>query len=174
MRSRVFTKGIAVVAVAIVAAALPTVASASSSSYNRNCGTPRDGWVVGPEDANNNYPWEVTGPWHINMTNGPAQARTLARRFPVQEFNTWIPVSAMPCETAQSVALSASEKWAYWPGNNGWANTYAYTQGGTVYLGLYHCTGRRTYDGAKESCTSTLDRGTITVSFTISPNPYNQ
>ena len=156
----------------LVALALP--AAASASPYNRDCGTSRGGWLVGSEDSDNETPWMVNGPWHIRMTNWPAQARSLVQRFPVQEFNTKFPLADVPCAIAQGVASGASGKWANWPGNNGWVNVNVGTSGGDASIGLFHCTGYdlQAPDVARETCTTRYRGGAVIASFTISNNPY--
>ncbi len=83
---------------ALFALALPAVAAASP--YNRDCGTSADGWILGPFNYDNETPWAVSGPWHINMTRGRAQAEALLGRFPIQEFGTRFRLSQIPCAVA--------------------------------------------------------------------------
>lgn len=157
---------------ALVALALPAVAAASP--YNRNCGTSADGWLLGPFNYDNEAPWMVNGPWHINMTKGRAQVQALLRRFSIQEFGTRFALSGVPCAVAQGVTISASEKWVSWPGDSGWVNVHLSTSGGDVYVGLFHCTGYDlpTPERARETCTMRYRGGTIIGAFTISDNPY--
>jgi hypothetical protein len=147
---------------------------AQASPYNRWCGTSRDGWVVGPSDANNETQWVVNGPWHIQMTNGHAQAPALLKRFPVQEFNTHISLREVPCLLAQGIATSASEKWPYWGNGAGLVHVSVGTSGGLVRLGLYRCTSKslEAPEAAEVTCSTRFRGSSITGVFTISDNPY--
>lgn len=147
---------------------------AQASSYDHWCGTSHDGWVVGPSDANNETQWVVNGPWHIQMANEHAQALGLLKRFPVQEFNTHIPLREVPCLLAQGIATSASEKWPYWGNGAGPVHVTFGTSGGPVHLGLYHCTSKSLEAPrvAKVTCSTRFRGGSIIGVFTISDNPY--
>jgi hypothetical protein len=147
---------------------------AQASPYDRWCGTSQDGWVVGPDNANNETQWIVNGPWHIQMTNGHAQAPALLKRFPVQEFDTHIPLREVPCLLAQGIATSASEKWPYWGNGAGPVHVSVGTSGGLVRLGLYHCTSKslEAPKAAKVTCSTRFRGSSIIGVFTISDNPY--
>lgn len=105
----------------VLALALALPATAAASRYNRNCGTARDGWILGPENADYESPWVVNGPFHIKMTKGLVQSTALAKLWPVQEFGYRIKPSAIPCLLAQDIASSASRAWVNWTGNSGTA-----------------------------------------------------
>jgi hypothetical protein len=145
--------------------------TASASPYNRDCGSPRDGWVVGQVDpSTNNYLYVVNGPWHINMTAG--EAIRITRRFPPGEFNTRISLSETPCIVGQAIALRASQAWASWPGNSGWVNVSADTYGGTTHIGRFYCNAHPSDAVASEACTMRYRGGRIIGSFKIYDNPY--
>jgi hypothetical protein len=156
----------------LAAVALPSPSHASP--YNRDCGTSRDGWVVGDFNSENETPWEVSGPWHIRMTNGPRQAQALLKRFPVQEFNTHVQLGDVPCMVAQGIALSASQRWPRWPAGAGSVRVTLGTSGGDAQLGRYRCTSRNLQPPsvAKVTCWTWLSGGNIRGTFVISQNPY--
>jgi hypothetical protein len=157
-----------------VTLALALPAAAAASRYNRNCGSHRDGWVLGPEDANYESEYEVLGPWHINMTQG--EAIRLARRAPIQEFGYRIKSREIPCLAGTAIASSASYAWLNWPGDDGWTNVVASTSGGNLRIGRFYCTGRtgRTTNGGvaqKETCTMRYRGGKVVGSLKITDNP---
>ncbi len=152
--------------------------SPSAAPIIRDCGTSRDGWLVGPFDSNNEAPYEVTGPRHINMSRGMVQAAALLKDFPVQEFNTHFKLNAVPCAVAQAIAVSASRKGWSWPDSSpdhsGSVAVELGTSGGDAHLGTYYCTGRALKYGTEvaESCAQKLRGGKILGSFVVQPNPY--
>lgn len=156
-----------------LAAALAIAPSALASPWKRNCGTSRDGFLLGMADPNQNYetPYEVSGPFHINMTRG--EAIRLARRHPVEEFGYHVKPSEIPCLVATGVASSAAHAWLGWSGNDGWSNVTApgYT---TEYIGLFYCVGNPNVAPpgvVNETCTMKYRGGRIIGLFTISNNP---
>ncbi len=165
---------LAVATLALLAAACVLVPGASASPYIRYCGTSQDGWLVGPFDANNETPWEVLGPWHINMSKGYAQSRALLRRFAVQEFGTHVPLSAVPCAVAQAIAISASEEWPSWGDGAGSVRVRLGTSGGEAQLGLYRCSSRALTSPkvAKVTCWSWVSGGDILGTFVIREDPH--
>ncbi len=143
----------------------------AASAYDRNCGGPNDGWLVGNGNSEQ-YPDEVNGPWHINMNAG--QARAINASFPPQEFGWHIPLSGTACLVAQGVAESASNAWYQnWSSDDGSVNATAGTSGGLVHLGHYNCTGVRNADNTrlKETCARVFLGHRMAASFVIQPNP---
>jgi hypothetical protein len=154
---------------AVALSAVPAVAA--SSPYNRNCGTPRDGFLTVDEK------YESSGPWHITMS--PQTARNIARRVGPNEFQpagSHPSATDVPCDAAQSIASAGANAWTQWS-----ANTGTITAGWTGYatgpsFGRFHCTGVTLNDGSvKETCAHRADRhaGSMTGSFVIQPAPPN-
>jgi hypothetical protein len=108
------------------------------------------------------------------MMSGHTQAPALLKHFPVQEFNTHVPLREVPCLLAQGIANSASEKWPYWSDGAGPVHVSVGTSGGLVRLGLYHCASKslEAPNPAQVSCSTRFRGGGIIGVFTISDNPY--
>jgi len=153
---------------ALIVAALPLAARAST--YNRWCGTSRDGFLLGPKDSNYETPYEVSGPWHIKTT--ALEAAKLASEQPPGEFGTHITQTDMPCILANSIATSASKSWLHWTTDSGQTNVSTNTYGGTTHIGDFNCIGQPLQPPkvVKETCT--YHHGLIVGAFTVSDNPY--
>jgi hypothetical protein len=148
-----------------------TATATATSAYDRNCGGPNDGWLVGDNNAST-WPDEVNGPWHINMMAG--QDRAINASFPPQEFGWHIPLSGTGCLVAEGVAESASNAWYQnWSSDDGSVNATAGTSGGLVHLGHYYCTGvhNATNTRLKETCARVFLGHRMAASFVIQPNP---
>lgn len=149
-------------------------ATAAASPYNRTCGSPRDGWLVGTGNPSHSYetPYEVHGPWQISMS--ASEARRLTERFPTQEFGSRITLKQTPCLVGQAIAESGSQAWAKRSGSNGWTKITASTSGGSTYIGRFYCSGHSIEGGnaVKETCVMRYRGGKVVGKFKITRNPH--
>lgn len=157
----------------IVAAALALAIapSASASVFNRNCATPRTAFLFGPANADYEMPWEVHGPWHINMTR--RAANVLAAHWPPLANGYRVSATRdVPCWVARSIAEHVARAWQYWPGNRGIVRVSTTGMGPSQYVGRFSCSGRTL--SAPDVVRLTCHNGANSIygSFTISHNPF--
>jgi hypothetical protein len=155
----------------VVASVLALAPAALASPFDRDCGTPQTGFIFGPANAASEPPWQVTGPWHIDMA--PARAYRMAAHWPALEFGQRVSATRdVPCWVAQGIVTHAARSWPHWARGSGFVNVSTVGMGRPQYVGRFYCSGRTLRAPRVAALSCHTPAHDITASFTIVDNPY--